>query len=290
MAGIENFMTKYVDFLHIPEITVTDVAEILIITFLIYSIMAWVKDTRAWVLFKGLVVVFFFVFVAAVLQMNTILWLFERALNVGIIALVIIFQPELRKALESLGKKRFFSGFSFVDFQKNDADRYSNHTIQEIVKACTDMGKVKTGALIVVEKDIMLAEFERTGITVDAEISNQLFINIFEHNTPLHDGAVIVRGDRIVSATCYLPLSDNLEISKELGTRHRAALGCSEVNDSMTIIVSEETGKISVAENGVLERDLSPDRLRERLETNQKRYEQTGRFNKLKRRFKDNEE
>lgn len=287
MQGIENIITHYLSWMHLPEITYTDIAEIVIITFLVYNIMVWVKNTRAWVLFKGLLIILIFIFVAAIFQMNTILWLAEKTLSVGIIALVIIFQPELRKALEQIGQKRFFSGLSFLDAQRSDAQRYSDRTIQELVKACFEMGKVKTGALIVIEKEIVLSDIERTGIAIDAVLSNQLLINIFEHNTPLHDGAVIVRGNKIVSATCYLPLSDNLRLSKELGTRHRAAVGISEVNDSLTIVVSEETGKVSLAEQGRLERDVTPERLKERLVINQMRFEESSRLQKLTRRFKD---
>ena len=151
------------------------------------------------------------------------------------------------------------------------------------------MGKVKTGALIVIEKNIPLNEYERTGITLDSVLTSQLLINIFEKNTPLHDGAVIVRGDRIVSATCYLPLSDNLFLSKELGTRHRAAVGISEVTDSLTIVVSEETGKISVASGGELRRDLSPEELRSQLAAAQDKSQDTGRFKLWKGRVKKHE-
>ncbi|SFQ29858.1 diadenylate cyclase [Lachnospiraceae bacterium XBB1006] len=287
MQGFETFVKNYLFWVHLPEITRTDIVEILIISVLVYNIMVWIKNTRAWVLFKGLIVILGFIFLAAIFQMNTILWLAERTLSVGITALVIIFQPELRKALESLGQKKFFSGLMFMDLQRNNTERYSERTVTELVKACFEMGKVKTGALIVVEREIVLAEFERTGIPLDAMVSNQLIINIFEHNTPLHDGAVIIRGNRIVSATCYLPLSDNLHLSKELGTRHRAAVGVSEVNDSLTIVVSEETGKVSVAEKGKLERDITPERLKERLMANQKLFEDTGRLEKLKRRLKE---
>ena len=288
--SIRNFMESYVTWMSLPEIGLTDIVEILIIAFLVYEVMVWVKNTRAWALFKGLLVILLFIVVAGIFQMNTIIWLAEKTFNVGIIALVIIFQPELRKALEQLGQKWMFSGFSFSDLSKNSVLRYSDKTIQELVKACFEMGKVKTGALIVIEREVGLADYERTGIAIDAILSNQLLINIFEHNTPLHDGAVIVRGDKVAAATCYLPLSDNLTISKELGTRHRAAVGISEVNDSLTIIVSEETGNVSVAEQGRLERNLTPERLRERLLANQKRREEEGRLKKLKRRLKDNDE
>ena len=180
-------------------------------------------------------------------------------------AIVVVLQPELRKALEELGQKNFFSTLVSFDSGKAEGGLFSDRTINEIVKACVEMGKVKTGALIVIEQHQSLKEFERTGIDVDGIVSSQLLINIFEHNTPLHDGAVIVRGNRVISATCYLPLSDNMALSKDLGTRHRAGVGISEVTDSLTVIVSEETGKISVAYNGGLERGLDADRLKARL-------------------------
>ena len=245
-------------------ITWVDVIEILIISFLFYHVLLWIKSTRAWNLFKGIMVIFTFVLLAALFQMSTILWIAENTLNVGLIALVIIFQPELRKALENLGGKSPF-GRLFV-FNKTEVEKFSDHTIDELVKAVFAMGKVKTGALIVIEDEIVLDEYIRTGIDVDAVVSSQLLINIFEKNTPLHDGAIIVRGDRVVSATCYLPLSDSLRLSKELGTRHRAAIGISEVSDSFTIIVSEETGRVSVAYRGEIFRDMDADSLRAKLQ------------------------
>ena len=224
MSTIEGFAEKYLSWNSLPRITVVDVLDILIITFLFYHVLAWIKGTRAWMLFKGIVVILVFILVAAIFQMNTILWLAGNMVSVALTALVVIFQPELRKALEQLGRKRFVSlVFDFDAAQ--DTGRFSDKTIQELVKASFEMGKVKTGALIVIEQDIMLTEYERTGIGLDAMLTSQLLINVFEKNTPLHDGAVIVRGDRAVSATCYLPLSDSLSISKELGTRHRAAIG-----------------------------------------------------------------
>ena len=245
-------------------ITLVDVIEILIISTLFYHVLLWIKSTRAWNLFKGIMVILIFVIMAAFFQMSTILWLAENTLNVGLIALVIIFQPELRNALENIGGKSLL-GSIFV-FNKTSQEKFSNHTIDELVKASFAMGKVKTGALIVVEDEILLDEYVRTGIDVDAVVSSQLLINIFEKNTPLHDGAIIIRGDRVVSATCYLPLSDSLRLSKELGTRHRAAVGVSEVSDSLTIIVSEETGRVSVAYRGEIFRDLDPEGLRLKLQ------------------------
>ncbi len=276
---------------HMPDIGVTDLIEMFIIAVAVYSILKWFRDTRAWALLKGLAVIGAFCVLAVIFDMQTILWLAGKAFTYGIIAIFIVFQPELRKALESLGQKRIFAWFNFSDFQRNDVDRYSDATINAIVKACFDMGKVKTGALLCVEREIALGEYARTGIEVDARLTSQLLINIFEKNTPLHDGAVIVRGDRVIAATCYLPLSDNFSISKELGTRHRAALGVSELNDSMTIVVSEETGNVSIAERGVLTRDLKPEELRERLLANQKRFSEERKFGKWRRRAqKDDQE
>lgn len=245
-------------------ITAVDVVEILIISFLFYQVLLWIKSTRAWNLFKGIMVILIFVLMAALFQMSTILWIAENTLNVGLIALVVIFQPELRNVLEDIGGKSILGGL--FAFNKTSNEKFSNHTIDELIKACFAMGKVKTGALIVIEDEIVLDEYIRTGIDVDAVVSSQLLINIFEKNTPLHDGAIIVRGDRVVSATCYLPLSDSLRLSKELGTRHRAAVGISEVSDSLTIIVSEETGRVSVAYRGEIFRDLDADGLRAKLQ------------------------
>lgn len=270
-----------------PDISmsIVDYIEILIIAVLIYHVLLWVKSTRAWTLFKGIMVILVFVLIAAIFQMSTILWVAENTLNVGLIALVIIFQPELRKALENLGGKNILG--RFFDFGKAEAPKFSDRTIDELVKACFAMGKVKTGALIVIEDNILLNEYVRTGIDVDAIVSSQLLINIFEKNTPLHDGAVIVRGDRIVSATCYLPLSDSLSLSKDLGTRHRAAVGISENSDSLTIIVSEETGSVSIAYLGRIYRGVETDFLRKKLVELQHQGEEEGKFKTLRRRFKN---
>lgn len=262
MQQLNSFAEKYLTNLHIPFIQVTDILEIIIISFLVYHILLWIKQTRAWALLKGLIVILVFLFIAVLLNMTTILWIAENVFSIAMIALVVMLQPELRKALEELGRKNFFSSM-LVD--KKDVNKLSARTINEIVKACVEMGKVRTGALIVVEKMQSLADYERTGIEVDGLVSSQLLINIFEKNTPLHDGAVIIRENRVTSATCYLPLSDNMALSKELGTRHRAGIGISEVTDSVTVIVSEETGKISVAHEGELETGLDADRLRECL-------------------------
>lgn len=242
-----------------------DVAEILIIAVLLYYTLVWMKTTRAWILLKGLVVILVFLLLAYFLRMTTILWMAQNVLGFAVTALIVVLQPELRKALEELGKKNIISSVLPFDNSHRVNEEFSEKTINEITKACVEMGKVRTGALIVIEQKVSLRDYERTGIDVDGIVTSQLLINIFEHNTPLHDGAVIIQGNRVVSATCYLPLSDNLGLSKELGTRHRAGVGISEITDSLTIIVSEETGKISVAYEGELERNLDADSLRDRM-------------------------
>ncbi len=260
MALIHDFLEN----LHIPVVNALDIVEILIIAVLVYVALVWVKETHAWALFRGVMVIAVFIAIAALLNMTTILWIAGQLVSIFLMVMVVVLQPELRKALESLGQRNFVSTILPFDTRKQDQG-FTDKTIAEIVKACVEMGKARTGALIVIENKESLAEYERTGIDVDGVVSSQLLINIFEKNTPLHDGAVVVRGDRITSATCYLPLSDNRTISKELGTRHRAGLGIAEATDSMTVIVSEETGRISVAFMGQLYHGLSADELKEQL-------------------------
>lgn len=263
---MNNFIRDYLVKLYIPRITWTDIIEIVIIAFVIYNVMVWIKNTKAWVLLKGIIIIVIFALIAYILNLKTILWIAGKTISVGIIALVIIFQPELRRALEQLGRKKILFGLFRFNDGREKGERFSSKTAEEIVRACFDMGAAYTGALIVIEQDMVLEEYEKTGITVDGLVTSQLLINIFEHNTPLHDGAVIIRGDRVVAATCYLPLSDNNNLNKALGTRHRAGVGISEVTDSMTIIVSEETGKVSVAVGGELIHDIDADSLRNKLE------------------------
>jgi diadenylate cyclase len=266
MRTIITALKEYTHFLSFPKLSVIDLLEIVILAFVIYHVVLWVKNTRAWTLLRGIVVLLLFYVIAYVLGMSVIVWIFERTITIGITAMIIVFQPELRRALEELGRKKIVSSIIPFDESKNQNERFSDRSIHEIVKATVEMAKVKTGALIIMEKEIDLSEYERTGIRLDSAISSQLLVNIFEHNTPLHDGAVIIRGDRIISATCYLPLSDNMGLSKELGTRHRAAVGISEVSDSLTIIVSEETGKISVAVGGKLLRNIDDEILTKKLQ------------------------
>ena len=249
--------------LHGLNLRIVDIIEIFLISFMVYHIFVWVKHTKVWLLVKGIIIILIFIFLAIIFKMNTIIWIVENVLGLAVTAIIVILQPELRRALEELGRKNLFA--NFLNVEKNTTELFSDKTVNDLVKASFDMGKVKTGALIVIENKVKLTEYERTGIEVDGLISSQLLINIFEHNTPLHDGAVIVRGNRVVSATCYLPLSDNMEISKELGTRHRAAVGISEAIDALTIVVSEETGKVSATYEGELYRNLDANGLREKL-------------------------
>ena len=263
---IVTFFSEYISTLSLQGVGVRweDIVEILMISFLVYQIMTWIKNTKAWFLMKGIGIILIFILLAIIFEMNTILWIVENVLSIAVIAVVVVLQPELRRALEELGRKKFFA--SLMPFDKVQTERFSDKTVNDLVKASFEMGKVKTGALMVIEQNVKLTEYERTGIEVDGLISSQLLINIFEHNTPLHDGAVIIRGNRVVSATCYLPLSDNMEISKELGTRHRAGVGISEVTDALTIIFSEETGHVSVTYEGKLYRNLDANALREKLQ------------------------
>ena len=251
-----------------PEIGLLELLDIPIVAFIVYKILDCVKETRAWTLFKGLVVFFDFNAFATLLQLNTIHWLLSKTLSVGIIAFVILFQPELRKALEQLGNGKFIrSVFKFELQDEEDEDDIK--TIEEIVTAAKKMASVKTGALILLERDVPLGDHIRTGIPVDGLVTSQLLINIFEHNTPLHDGAVVIKNNRVAAAACFLPLTEN-KVSMELGTRHRAAIGASEVSDADIVVVSEETGYISLARGGVIYRNITPDELRRMLSARKK--------------------
>jgi len=268
--------------------TINDAIEIIIIAILIYYFLSWIKRTRAWNLFKGLLFLLVFILVAYFMNLSTILWIANKAFSVGVVAIIIVFQPELRKALESLGKNSVLVRM-FDESKTVEEGVLSTKSIDELVKGSFELAKTKTGALMVIEQQISLDDYEKTGIPLDAKISSQLIVNIFEHNTPLHDGAVVIRGNTITAATCYLPLSDNLAISKELGTRHRAGLGVSEASDAFVIIVSEETGKVSVANGGTLYRDLNGDDLRNRLRKLESATPEDKKFGFRKGKHKNNE-
>lgn len=241
----------------LPPFTVTSYIEVIILAVFVYECLLWIKNTKAWQLLKGLLVIAAFIGAAAALHLTTIMWLIERILTAAIIGAIVIFQPELRKALEQLGSRNFISNL-FPDDLRDDTNI---STVNEIVKATFEMAKKKTGALIVIQQRQSLKEIEDTGIRINGIVTAALLINIFEKNTPLHDGAVVIAGDKVTAATCYLPLSDT-DISKDFGTRHRAALGVSESNDSITVVVSEETGKVSVAKDGKLIRIADAEALR----------------------------
>ena len=264
MQTIKMWFIQYIPGLYIfrMPVGIIDIIEIILLSFLVYTILVWIKNTRAWTLLKGIIFLGFFVALIYLFHMDTLIFIINKGLNIAIIAAIIIFQPELRKALEILGEKMFLVNIFGSGNEKDVEQRCSDKTVNELVRATVEMAKVKTGALIVLEQNETLEEYERTGIDLDALVSSQLLINIFEHNTPLHDGAVIIKGDKIRSATCYLPLSENLSLSKALGTRHRAGVGISEVTDSVTIIVSEETGKISIAQRGRLRHNVQEEELR----------------------------
>ena len=266
-AEIQGLASNYLYWVNIPHVGILDIVEMLIIAILIYGIIVWVRSTRAWTLFMGLVAVGAAVIVANFLGMDIIVWIAQKTMSVGVIALIILFQPELRNALEQVGSTTLGGHSSFMKrlMGREGDEILTEKSCDEIVDACYKMAEKKTGALIVIEKNVGVGDFERNGIAMDSVISSALILNIFEKNTPLHDGAVIIRNDRIVAATCYLPLSDSTKIPKEYGTRHRAALGVSGVSDSLTIVVSEETGKVSIAFMGELKSGIERAVLRDEL-------------------------
>jgi len=246
-----NAVKRFIDFynttgISIPSLKLLDLVDIGIVAFVIYVLIAFIKETRGWSLLKGIGIIAVVGIFAMFFQLNTIAWIIKNALSMGIIAIIIVFQPEMRTALERLGRK-------FSTEISDDDKNVTKETANEIFEACIEMAKVKTGALIVLENKVGLREYSKTGIDIDANIKCALIMNIFEHNTPLHDGAVIIKNNRILSATCYLPLTESEEISKKLGTRHRAAIGLSEVTDALIIVVSEETGKISLVKDGKID-------------------------------------
>lgn len=290
MGFIKNFIKDYLVWLSLPDILLSDILEIIILAFLIYHIVKWIKNTRAWTLVKGMAVIMLFWLMAVIFELNVLLWIITNTISVGIIAIIILFQPEFRKALEQLGQKNLVRSIITFDDSKEKNERFSDHSLSEIVRATFELARTKTGALIVIEEDVALNEYESTGIYIDSIISSELLINVFEHNTPLHDGAVIIRGNRLVAATCYLPLSDNMQLSKDLGTRHRAGIGISEVTDSLTIVVSEETGKVSIAKEGKLIRNIDGDYLRNKLTEAQNKQTEVKKIKLWKGRIKNERE
>jgi len=236
----------------VTAVNITDVIDIVLIALLIYTVIVWVKETRAWALFKGIAVLLCLGVVSYLFQLHTILWLVQNAFAIGMIAVVVLFQPELRKALEQIGRGKIVSSL----INQSEGHKVSEHTLTEVFRATATLSKDRTGAIIVIEQDVPLGDHEETGVMLDAAVSYQLLENIFIDKTPLHDGAVKIRNNRIAAAGCILPLTES-ELSSELGTRHRASVGASEVSDAIVVVVSEESGAISVAKNGKLRRNLT---------------------------------
>lgn len=237
-----------------------DALDIIIVGYVLYRMILLIRGTRAVQLLKGIVVILLATGLSHTLQLNALNWLLDKMLTIGLFAIPVVFQPELRRGLEQLGRGSFFARSSAV-FDVEDVPK----TINELTKATQVLSKNKIGALIVIERDTGLGETQETGIPIGAVVSSELLINIFIPNTPLHDGAVLIRSNRLVAASCFLPLSDSPGISKELGTRHRAGIGITEHSDSVAVIVSEETGQISIAVNGDLTRNLDEQSFRESL-------------------------
>lgn len=245
------------------EFIIRVILEVAILWLVTYKFLTWVRTTRAWTLLRGITILIVITAIIYVLRLNTILYIIDKSLTVVVISMIVIFQPELRRALEKIGSQDIIKGWvpSFVDMKKSSKWTDNRKTFNEIADASFKMGAKCTGALMVIKRNQSLQEINDTGIKVDGVVTAALLINIFEKNTPLHDGALTIEGDRAAYATCYLPLSQNTSISKDLGTRHRAALGVSEETDTVTVVVSEETGAVTVAYDGKLTKMKSKEEL-----------------------------
>lgn len=257
-----NIVSYFHKYFSIPSVSVIDIIEMIIIAVLFYYLIIWLKKTSAWTLAKGIIVILVIMLLAYIFNFSTIVWILSKTISVGVIAILIIFQPELRRALEQLGGRFLFRKITSIN---NTGERFSNETLEQLVKAVSEMSSSHTGALITIEQSVSLGEYIHTGIELDARISSELLENIFIYKSPLHDGAAVVRGDKIAAATCYFPLSSSRNLNKKYGTRHRAALGISEVSDAFTIVVSEETGQIALTIQGMMIEDISLFELRKRL-------------------------
>jgi diadenylate cyclase len=262
--GIINFLSDNLS-IKGPWDLVKTIVDISIVSYAIYKIATLVRETRAWQLIKGILFILIASKLSDILGLRTIAFILRMIIQYLPIALVMLFQPELRRGLEQIGRSRFKNFFNFED-ESYTIKVKSN--IEEIINAIVEMSKTFTGALIVIERETRIGDIINSGIQIDSNVTSELLINIFTPNTPLHDGAVVIRGDKIKAAACFLPLTENPNLSKELGTRHRAALGISEVSDAIVVVASEESGKISVALNGGLTRNLTSDTLRKALSKN----------------------
>ncbi|MGE4283565.1 MAG: diadenylate cyclase CdaA [Clostridia bacterium] len=257
LQNLYNFLLQLIKF-----IKLSDIIDIIIVAYVIYKAVRLISETRAEQLIKGIVVLLVVTQLSEWLNLNTINFILKNTMQVGVLALLVVFQPELRRALEQVGRSRFGNIFNFEEYNTESNIAFA---IEEIAKAVQTLSQNRIGALLVVERDTKIGDIIRTGITMDATISAELLVNIFIPNTPLHDGAVIIRENKIKAAACFLPLTQNENLSKELGTRHRAALGMSENSDAVVVAVSEETGKISFALYGDLTRNLTVETLKKAL-------------------------
>ncbi len=276
-----------------PFELITLIIDIAIVVFLLYCFFKMVKESRAWQLIKGIALLVIATWISGLFNLKILNWILTGIMNLGVIAIIVIFQPELRRGLEQLGTNKLTKFFG-ID---KDVSTKTKEDIYKVVIATTELSKTKTGALIVFERDIKIQDIISTGIPMNADVSPQLLVNIFEPKTPLHDGAVVITGNKIAAAACVLPLADDKDIAKELGTRHRAAIGISKESDSIAIIVSEETGKISVAKDGTLIADVREDVLKKILISNivTKRFtiekkERKERIKKIKEKMKKQKE
>lgn len=251
---MQNFITMVMNSL--KSMSFTAIIDILVVAFIFYKGYMLIKETRAEQLLKGIAFIIILIPISAILNLSMLYFILSKTLTIGIISVVIIFQPEIRRALEHLGRSAFEDKHGFVDKEQR------NIYVNEIVNAVSNLADSKTGALIAIEQGTGLGELISSGTIIEAKITSNLLENIFVVNTPLHDGATIIGKDKILAAGCVLPLTNNKEINKKLGTRHRAGIGLSEISDALVIIVSEETGIISLAINGRLTRNYDKDRLR----------------------------
>lgn len=244
----------------LPKIGFNSLLDILIVSFLAYQVIFWIKETRAWVLLKGIAVVLIVALIAYVFRLFALVWIINNTFSVGVTVIIVIFQPELRRMLEKIGKGRIIESLNLTGITADTGhSSLTEKSVNEICESCIKMAETRTGAIIMIERAVSLSDLEQTGIPVDAAITSQLMMNIFVDKTPLHDGAVIVKNNRIAAASCILPLTSR-EVASELGTRHRASIGASEVTDAYIIVCSEETGAISIAHNGHLERAVTKER------------------------------
>lgn len=272
MLDINSFLNGFFNI--ILRVSIYDLIDISIVAYIFYKIFMFIKDTRAEQVFKGIIFLLLATQLSNTFKLHTVYWISLKALDYGVIAALIIFQPEFRAGLEHIGRAKF----NLFGKNVNTSEETLNRNIEEIVEALYSLSRQKIGALIIMERETRISDIINTGTIIDAEISRQLLINIFIPNTPLHDGAVVIRDSKVKAAACFLPLTESKDLSKDLGTRHRAGIGVSEVSDCITLIVSEETGGVSIAKAGKLYRDISRERMMNILRSNLKTNTETRSF------------